>query len=1043
MPLMALFLFAFFVAIGTATVVENDFGTPVAQKWIYKAKWFEVILGYLFLTLVYNIYRFKLLQWKKIGSLVFHVAFLVIVIGAWITRMFGFEGAMLIREGESSNVIISYETFVQMKVHDLEQQYVYDMPVILDGHTNNYFEHSFDFPGQTEPVSIEFVSLMEQVKDTIIPQGKSKGNPYLEIVTVGQNGRQYNYIKSGEVLTDSQLKIAFNNNEHTDAISIFETDSGIYVQTPYDLNYLQMSDQSSGAIVRDSVQEFKTKRLYSVMGLQFVFNAYYPSASVEMVESPEISRDVKAVTIKASQGNLSKEVVLRGGKGIFPAFEKFQLGDLYYELAYGSDLIELPFYVYLEDFELERYPGTNNPSSFSSRVQLSDTRKPGFSESHHIYMNNVMDYDGYRFFQSSYDQDELGTILSVNYDAAGTNVTYLGYFLLGLGFILNLFSKGGRFSVLMRKSKEIRLKREKLGAVLLILGVLGGYQTYAQDSAQVDLTDLYEYQGEIPVIDHDHAEKFGRLVIQDQQGRFQPVHTLATNILKKVHRSDKYNEQSAMQVFLGIHTNPRAWNLEPLIYVSGKPIRKKLNVAEGEKYASFLDFFSLDFQYLLEHDAEIARRKKPAERNQYDKDVLKTDERLNIIFGVFSGLYLKIMPLPNDPNHNWYSPFDNTHPFEGEDAEFMNTIIPLYNTTVYGAYESGNWAQADQVIDLIDLFQRRVAAPSTIPSKDKIELEIAYNKFDVFKRLMTWYILVGFILLILQFIQIFKPSLKLKWPLRVGFVLFVLMFIAHGIGLGMRWYLSGHAPWSNGYEAVVFIAFVTVLAGLLFSKQSKIVLGATGILAWLMLFVAHMNALDPEITNLVPVLKSYWLMIHVAIITGSYGFLGLGAILGLLCLIMNLFVRPTNKKRVMLTTKELTYVSEMVIIIGLFMLTIGTFLGGVWANESWGRYWGWDAKETWALASVLIYAIILHFRFIPGLKGQFAFNVASLWAYSSIIMTFFGVNFYLSGLHSYAQGDPIPVPTWVPITAGLLLLLTIGSGIVINAVKKGKSAELE
>ena len=292
---------------------------------------------------------------------------------------------------------------------------------------------------------------------------------------------------------------------------------------------------------------------------------------------------------------------------------------------------------------------------------------------------------------------------------------------------------------------------------------------------------------------------------------------------------------------------------------------------------------------------------------------------------------------------------------------------------------------------------------------------------------MNYYVGIGFLLLLMQFIQIFVPKFNLKWPIRIGVILFVVMFISHGLGLGMRWYLSGHAPWSNGYEAVVFISFITVLAGALFYKQSKVVLGATGILAWLMLFVAHMNQMDPEITNLVPVLKSYWLMIHVAVITGSYGFLGLGAILGLMILVMNLFITRKNRKRLTLISKELTNVSEMTITIGLFMLTIGTFLGGVWANESWGRYWGWDAKETWALASVLIYAIVLHVRFIPGLKSQFAFNVASLWAYGSIIMTFFGVNYYLSGLHSYAQGDPMPIPGWVPITIWILAALTLVS----------------
>ena len=300
--------------------------------------------------------------------------------------------------------------------------------------------------------------------------------------------------------------------------------------------------------------------------------------------------------------------------------------------------------------------------------------------------------------------------------------------------------------------------------------------------------------------------------------------------------------------------------------------------------------------------------------------------------------------------------------------------------------------------------------------------------------------------------DIFKENSKaINTAINVFKFIILTLFLLHTFGLIVRWYISGHAPWSNGYEAVVFIGWVTVLSGLLYSKNSKIVLGATGVLAWLMLFVAHMNQLDPEITMLQPVLKSYWLMIHVAIITGSYGFLGLGAIIGLVTLIMNLFLTESNTKRVQLTTSELTYVTEMVLTIGLFMLTIGTFLGGVWANESWGRYWGWDAKETWALASVLVYAIVLHLRFIPFLKSRFVFNAASLVAYGSIIMTFFGVNFYLTGLHSYATGDPVPIPTWVPITIGLIFVLiglsywrkTVVFGTSLSKTKKKNLEEVE
>ena len=261
-------------------------------------------------------------------------------------------------------------------------------------------------------------------------------------------------------------------------------------------------------------------------------------------------------------------------------------------------------------------------------------------------------------------------------------------------------------------------------------------------------------------------------------------------------------------------------------------------------------------------------------------------------------------------------------------------------------------------------------------------------------------------------------------------ILVVVVFILHGLGLGYRWYISGHAPWSNGYEAVIFIAWTTVLSGFLFTRKNPAVLPATALLAGMMLFVTELNLLDPEITPLQPVLKSYWLMIHVAIITSSYGFLGLSAILAIVNMTLYLFRNKNNKRRLNMNVNELTAVSEMSMTIGLFMLTIGTFLGGVWANESWGRYWGWDPKETWALVSVLTYAIILHLRFIPKLGDKFIFNVFALWGYSAILFTFFGVNFKLVGLHSYAQGDGVAeTPLWVWTTIFVFFLFTIASAV--------------
>ncbi len=314
-------------------------------------------------------------------------------------------------------------------------------------------------------------------------------------------------------------------------------------------------------------------------------------------------------------------------------------------------------------------------------------------------------------------------------------------------------------------------------------------------------------------------------------------------------------------------------------------------------------------------------------------------------------------------------------------------------------------------------------------------MEVSYNKMGIFKNTEYSYLLIGLLLMIVFFIRVFiDPTPKSERIFnrisQVMVFLLVIMFTYHGAGLAMRWFISGHAPWSNGYEAVVFIAWITMLAGFIFSRSNPGILAGTALLAAFMIFVTEMNLLDPEITPLQPVLKSYWLMIHVAVITSSYGFLGLGAILGFFNMILYLLRGNRSAVRVTKNINELTYVSELTITIGLFLLTIGTFLGGIWANESWGRYWGWDPKETWALVSVLVYAIILHFRFIPGLKGRFAFNVASLWGYSAILFTFFGVNFILVGLHSYAQGDgSVNLPNSVWFTAGIFLVFTIIAGI--------------
>jgi len=523
--------------------------------------------------------------------------------------------------------------------------------------------------------------------------------------------------------------------------------------------------------------------------------------------------------------------------------------------------------------------------------------------------------------------------------------------------------------------------------------------------------------------------------VQDYDGRIIPFHTLADKLLRKIHHDDKFGEQNAVQTMLAMHLyGPDGWRDVEIAFVSSK-IREEL---ETDMYVSVADMEDENGVFKWMDEYEVAHGKSDGQKNEFDKKLIKLGERYRILKEIFQFNHLRIVPIPGDDNGKWIWPFarELREKDQKANALAMNLLTNLY------AISQGEAQFSDAQQFLVPLKEhqweelRKFEAENPHLNKlthRHVNVEIAYNKFKVFDKIQSFYFIFGFLMLILFFFRtLLTPTLRSESIIKKFNYVFlagvILVFIGHGIGLGMRWYISGHAPWSNGYEAVIFIAWSTILAGLFFVKKNPAVIAATTLLAAMMLFVTELNLLDPEITPLQPVLKSYWLMIHVAIITSSYGFLGISGILGLVNMILYLLKTKKNKKRLQMNIVELTSVSEMVMIIGLFMLTIGTFLGGVWANESWGRYWGWDPKETWALVSMLVYAVIIHLRFIPALSNRLLFNILSLWGYSAILFTFFGVNFILVGLHSYAQGDGVAEwPTSVFVAIGLFGAFTVAT----------------
>jgi cytochrome c-type biogenesis protein CcsB len=491
-----------------------------------------------------------------------------------------------------------------------------------------------------------------------------------------------------------------------------------------------------------------------------------------------------------------------------------------------------------------------------------------------------------------------------------------------------------------------------------------------------------------------------------------------------VAKENDFDGLSSMQVFLGYSLDFFHWQNVPLIKVSNAELQKLLGI-NGDR-AAFSDI--VDFNegggYKLSEHVEKAYTKAESERTRFDKEVIKLDERVNICYMMSRGDFLHIFPLRDGTDH-WGKAEDavkNTS--DQTDSLFVLSVIPLWAQSVTSVGTAG--IESGEYLVAIKNYQE-AHSDYDLPSQTKVRAELFYYKAKIFERLFPYYATLGLVMILLLIGIIITGRQGSGLLLKILAGLAVTGFLFHTLGLGIRWYISGHSPMSNGYESMLFISWVTMLAGFIFSRRSMLTLAATGVLAGMTLMVAHLSFMDPEITNLVPVLKSYWLTLHVSVITGSYGFLGLGALLGIIVMVMMLFVNGSNRERIGATIDELTVINYKTLTLGLYFLTIGTFLGAIWANESWGRYWGWDPKETWSLITIIVYTIVTHSRTIPGMKDVYTFNLLALFAFSSVLMTYFGVNYYLSGLHSYAGGDAVPVPVFVYIAVLVMVSLAVTS----------------
>lgn len=1021
---MAFLFIIFAISMGMGTFIEHWYNTSTAFKLVYNAWWFEAILFLFCINFIGNIKRYNLTKFRKWPILLIHISLIVILIGAFFTRYTGFEGLISIREGESSNLIVSKKTYLKAVITDANKdaynKLTIHKPLLLSVVGDNSVELNDEVNETSFQINVEDYTINAEQEF----QEDPLGDYYLKITFAQQNLSETIYIKSGEVKLIGNKLIAFNQ-ETRNAINIKKNRDSYFINSPSAGTFTRMSDEIQDTLNQNETKKLKFRWLYQLQDAQIVFQKFNDRGRL-IYNSKNFSEDDATpdiLKVSISSGDTKKELILQGNTGLIGDPKTIKVGDLLFALSFGSKPIYLPYKIRLNDFIAEKYPGTENSyASFESDLTVIsendtfDTR---------VFMNNILDYQGYRFFQASFHPDEKGTILSVNHDKTGTLITYTGYFLLYFSLILIFIDKKSRFSFVRRKLRKLQSVKATTGALFFFVLLTASPSLSAQSFFEKSLTkQTIDSLLKSQEINQDHAAKFGKLIVQDGNGRMKPINTFSSELLRKVYDSDHYKNLTSEQVFLSMVQYPELWYEVPIIKLEdNNRLKKILNLDSDTKYAALSDLFYDNGGYrLASHLGQAYSAFMPT---NFQESLIDLDRKSNLLHFAINGKALRIFPIPDDPSDKWISfiEFEQSD-VQGADSLFIKNILPLYISSLVVAQLENNYKEPNILLDKIQAYQVKYGS-HVRPSKLKIDTEVFYNTINIFEKLRTWYLIAGLFLILFSIVRITSNLHWLNEIIRIVKYFIILLFLFHTIGISVRWYISGHAPWSDAYESMIYVSWATLLFGILLSKGSHLTLGAASFITSIILVVAHWNWMDPAISNLEPVLNSYWLMIHVAIIVASYGPFTLSMILSFIALVLMALTTIKNHNRLVITVSELLYITELSLTVGLVMLTIGNFLGGQWANESWGRYWGWDPKETWALISIIIYAFVIHLRIIPALKNKWVFSVAALLSYYSILMTYFGVNFYLSGLHSYANGDKVVTPVFIYYSLGLILVLSL------------------
>jgi len=751
--LTAVLFIVFAIAMATGTILDRNMDTsptPYTRNLIYNARWFEAIMVFFVINFIGNIFRFRLLRKEKWATLILHLSFILILTGAFVTRYIGYEGIMAIREGATESQFLSQKTYISgriigdYKINGQLQQRNIEKEVDFSPRLDNDFNEDFSYGDAN--VNITLKRFIKGAEKDIIPD--DSGKRYLKIVEASEGQSHNHFLEDGQIANLHNVLVSLNKFQDG-AINITETEKGLFIQSPFEGEYMTMATRVTGQLLKDSLQPLKLRSRYIIGNMQIVFPKPIVKGDFGIVKKPEILKsDEDGIVLNIIANGETKELGLIGGKGSYNGFEQVSVGGLNVVLQYGSKVLELPFRVKLNDFIAEKYPGTERSySSYESKITVLPKDEDEFD--YHIYMNHIFDYQGYRFFQASFDPDEKGTILSVNHDLWGTYLTYAGYILLYIGLMAIMFARHTRFDHLRQQLKKVKIKKAKLITILILcFGWFGSAQQHTTNDghnhnrrptkARIDSILRANITPQL------HADKFAKTVIQDYNGRMMPMHTFASEVLRKLSKSDTYEDFSATQIMLSMQESPLLWYEVPIIYLKkrkGDSIRTIIGTKYGEKYTRLADYFTNTGTYKLGPYLEDAYKAQVP--NGFQKEIKETDQRINLLYNVIEGRSIKIFPVPDDDNNTWISSLEfreNNYKETIKDSlygNFINNSFTAYLVTLNNAKQTGNYSRAEELLNGFKRTQQKYG-DAVMLSDDKIDAEILYNNYDIFKRLFSW-----------------------------------------------------------------------------------------------------------------------------------------------------------------------------------------------------------------------------------------------------------------------------------------------------------------